>query len=458
MLKKRILTAALLLIITLSFSQSVYIGKYDEISQTSLDSANNAIYVFFKDYYKKIDLETFEIDSVKFVVDPQFEFMGSKPVLVNSTYHFVHGHGGIVYALLNDTIKRIDNSFNHKMQISSNIFVYDDKILRYGGYGFWSARNFFTYFDTDLLEWEALSQVNSKEVPKGTFDGLYILDNDEAYFFNGKSVDDFNKTERYFNNEVWKYNLKLNKWSYLGTSELIDLTNLMYPISYKKSLLVLHANAISTIDLSNNKLTKFKHGKYSQNLTGSLHSYFLKDRFYIFTYKANSNTNNIYLRSASENQFFGAMISEKPFYSNNNFLKGSFSLVAGILLVALLANVGFKQLKKRKKIVLLENGLRYQNKFVEFDQKAMEIIKLLVLESEVSSHEILSIVEEKQYSAAHNERIKVQKLDEINLKIKTLLSFSGDIVQSKKSETDKRIRQYFISQNLFFLSKKDILK
>jgi hypothetical protein len=457
MLKKKILTAILLLYTTLSFSQSAYIGKLDAISYTSLDSANNAIYVFFKDYYKKIDLETFEMDSVKMVVDPQFEFMGAKPVLVNSNYFFVHTFGGMVYKLQNDTIKRIDNSFNHKMQIYSNIFVYNDKIVRYGGYGFWSARNFFTYFDTDLLEWETISPVNSKEVPKGTFDGLYILDHDDAYIFNGKSIDDFNKTGMYFNNEVWNYNFKLQEWRYLGTVDFINFDRLGFPIRYKKSLLVLYTNGISTIDLGNNKLTKFRHGKYSNNVVPTLHHYFLNDRFYIFLlYKENnSNKNIVYLKSISEKEFIGEFVSEEAFYSNYNLLKGSFSLVSGILLTTILANFGFKQFKKRKKIVLLDNGLRYQNKFIEFDQKAMEILKLLVLGTEVSSNKILSIVEEKQYSAAHNERIKVQKLEEINLKIKTLLNFNGDIIQAKKSETDKRIRQYFINKNLFFLSKKD---
>jgi hypothetical protein len=460
MLRDKFLTAGLFLFTTLLFAQSVYVGKYNEISHTSLDSANNAIFVFFKDYYKKIDLETFEIDSVKIVVDPQFEFKGAYPVLVNSNYYFVNTHGGIVYKLQNDTIKRIDNSFNHKMQINSNIFVYDDKIVRYGGYGFWSARNFFTYFDSDLLEWETLSPVNSKEVPKGTFDGLYLLDKDDAYIFNGKSIDDFNKTEMYFNNEVWKYNFKLSEWRYLGTSEFIDLTNLIHPILYKKSLLVLYTNGISTIDLGNNKHTKFKHGKYSHNMIPVLNHYFLNDRFYFFSYKANNNkyTNNVYFRSASENEFIGDFVSAQAFYSNYNLLKGSFSLVAFLMFSALLANFGLKQFKKRKKIVLLDNGLRYQNKFIEFDQKAMKILQLLVSCEAVSSHQILSIVEENQYSAAHNERIKVQKLDEINLKIKTLIGLSDDIIQSKKSEVDKRIRQYFINKNLFFLSKKDRLK
>lgn len=457
-LKKKILTAGLFLFTSLTFSQSVYVGQYDKISYSSLDSVNNAVYVYFNDYYKKIDLETFEIDSVKIVVDPQFEFKYYKPLLVNSKYYFVQTGGGLVYALQNDTIKRIDNSFNHKMQINSNLFVYDAKILKYGGYGFWSARNFLTYFDTDLLEWEAISPVNSKEVPKGTFDGLYILDHDNAYIFNGKSIDDFNKTEMYFNNEVWKYNLKLNEWRYLGTSEFIDLTHFPHPIRYKKSLLVLYTNGISIIDLGNNKHIKFKHGKYSHNVIASLNHYFLNDRFYFFFYSKEDNNNEVYIKSASENEFIGEFISEKPFYSKYNLLKSFFSLIAGLLLIAFLANVGFKQFKKRKKIVLLDNGLRYQNKFIEFDQKAMGILRLLASGTAVSSNKILSIVEEKQYSAAHNERIKVQKLEEINLKIKTLLSFNGDIIQSKKSEEDKRIRQYFINKNLFFLSKKDFLK
>lgn len=451
MLKKRILYAVLLLFTSLTFSQSVYVGKWTEIKFNSIDTANNVVYVFFKDYYKKIDLETLETDSVKIVVDPKFEFDNYKALCVNSKHYFVHTQGGLVYALQNDSIKRIDNSFNHKMQINSNIFLYDSKIVRYGGYGFWSARNFLTYFDADLLEWEAISPVNSKEVPKGTFDGMYYLNKEEVYFFNGNSIDDLNKTNRYFNNEVWKYNFKLNSWSYMGTSEFVDLNFCRNPIIYKKSLLVNNVNDITIIDLINNKLTKYKHGKYSYQVFASVNNYYLNDHFYFFYPQKNYN---IYFRSGNENEFIGALISERPFYSNNNLLKWSFLLIAGLMLIALLANFGFKQFKKRKKIILLDNGLRYQNKFIEFDQKAMEILRLLVLGTAVSSNKILSIVEEKQYSAAHNERIKIQKLDEINLKIKTLLGYNGDIVQSKKSDKDKRIRLYFINKNLFFYNKK----
>ncbi len=452
MLKKKILYLLLFFFSTPSFTQSVYVGNYTKIISTSLDSANNAIYVFFKDYYKKIDLETFEADSVRIVVDPKFEFGAYKVLCVNSKHYFVHSQGGLVYTLQNDSIKRIDNSFNHKMQINSDIFVYNNKIVRYGGYGFWSARNFLTYFDTDLLEWEAISPVNSKEVPKGSFDGLYYLDKDEVYFFNGSSIGDIDKTNRYFNKEVWKYNFKLNSWSYIGTSEFIDLDFFRNPIIYKKTLMINSTNDITIIDVINNKLTKYKHRKYSYLILASVNNYFLNDYFYFFYPQKNDN---IYFRKGSENELIGAFISERPLYSNNKFLKVSFLLIASLILIVLLANFGLRQLKRNKKIVLLDNGLRYKNKFTEFDQKTMQILRLLVSSGDISSNKVLSIVEEKQYSAAHNERIKVQKLDEINLKIKTLLSFNGDIIQSKKSDIDKRIRIYFIDKNLFFYNKKD---
>ena len=110
--------------------------------------------------------------------------------------------------------------------------------------------------------------------------------------------------------------------------------------------------------------------------------------------------------------------------------------------------------RNRNKVRLLDNGLRLRNKFTEFDEQSMQIIKLLLSRKRVPSHEILKIVESPQYSAAHNERIKVQKLNEINLKIKTLSGDSQDYVTSVKSDEDKRIRVYSIRKDLFMMMKK----
>ena len=43
-----------------------------------------------------------------------------------------------------DSILRIDNSYKHKLQLSSFEFIRNDTIFRYGVYGFFENRNFFT--------------------------------------------------------------------------------------------------------------------------------------------------------------------------------------------------------------------------------------------------------------------------------------------------------------------------
>lgn len=77
----------------------------------------------------------------------------------------------------------------------------------------------------------------------------------------------------------------------------------------------------------------------------------------------------------------------------------------------------------------------------------------------VSSVKILRIVEKEQYSPAHNERIKVQKLNDINLKIKALLGVNEDVIISIKTGQEnlrciKFQKIIFIDYNaIFFLNR-----
>jgi len=70
-------------------------------------------------------------------------------------------------------------------------------------------------------------------------------------------------------------------------------------------------------------------------------------------------------------------------------------------------------------------------------------------EDEATSSRILSVVEKEQYSPAHNERMKVQKINDINIKIKALLGVTDNIIESRKSEKDKRIKNYTINREYF---------
>ena len=55
--------------------------------------------------------------------------------------------GGAVYTHSNDSIIRIDNSDDYKLQFSSYLYVKDDTIFNMGGYGYFNNYDKILFFD-----------------------------------------------------------------------------------------------------------------------------------------------------------------------------------------------------------------------------------------------------------------------------------------------------------------------
>ena len=432
----------LLLFISLgSYSQKIIIDDLGAVKSVGLDSIYNELLLFYDDYYEKLNLTTFNKE--------RFNLYGDKSktsnifVAIDSLKYFVSGGGGLVYQFKNDTIKRIDNSFDHRMQNGSIVFAYNSKIFKYGGYGFWSVRDFFIYFDKHTKEWEVDELISSKGIPQGTYGGFDIQTTNEIYFFDGFKINPHKRLERIINNEVWKHNFKNHEWKYLGENAPIENG---VKIKYKNKLVNAGLSNLEIIDVINNKLILYEHNTISHKLSTGFNSFYFNNRFYCFIKKRGKTS----LILMEEKDFFGREISTSVFYKNYTdwaYLFLIYFLIPALVLV--LGWLGIRYYKKNSKIVLLENGLRFKNKFTEFGNESMEIIKTLLSEEEIYSTRVLKIVEKEQYSPAHNERIKNQKLNDINFKIKTLLGINEDIIKSTKSKLDKRIKIYMISREYF---------
>ena len=426
-----------------SYSQKVIIEDVGDLKKVGIDSIHNKLFLFYDGYYDKLDLKTLEKSKHKIFTDTLFDIGGYTYIAVDASQFFLSSGGGMVYQFKNDTIKRIDNSFDHRMQTGTSIFHYNSKIYKYGGYGFWSARNFFIYFDENTREWEVNEWVSSKQIPDGTYGNQFILYEDDIYLFDGVKIDPNKRLERIKNNEVWNYNFKDHRWKYLGIYSLLDDGEF---IKYKSKILNIGISYITEIDIINNHFTTYQHNLLSPKLTSTFPSFYLDQNFYCFISKRGVTS----LKQMSEEVFLKTKLSSGIFYKNYPywvwlFVKYFVFPVLGILLIWL----GFLFYRKNKKIILLNNGIRIKNSYVEFDNESMEIIKLLLLENEVTSNQILSIVEKDQYSPAHNERVKVQKLNDINLKIKALLGVTENIIDSRKSEKDRRIKIYTLNKVYF---------
>ncbi len=426
-----------------SYSQKVLIDDVGDLKNISVDSIHNELLLFYNGYFDKFNLKTLQKERIDLKSPNGFDITKFNFIAVDSVKFFVSSDGGLVYRFQKDTLIRIDNSFEHRMQTGSNLFCYDSKIYRYGGYGFWSVRNFFIYFDHKTHEWEVNDLIKSEEIPDGTYDGNFILKNDDIYLFGGLKIDPYKQLERIINNEVWKYNFKDHKWFYLGKNDPVEKG---VRIKYKNKILIAGMSNLAEIDVLHNKITFYQHNLVSPKLSKNFKSFYLNNNFYCFIDKRGK----ISLKIMKEADFFKRKISSKIFYKNYNnwaFLFLIYFLIPVFVLV--LGWLGFNYYKKTSKIILLENGLRFKNKFIEFDPESMSIIKTLLSEEEVYSNKILRIVEKKQYSPAHNERIKMQKLNDINLKIKMLLETDEDVIRSVKSKLDKRIKIYIINKEYF---------
>ena len=106
--------------------------------------------------------------------------------LIKNELYIISNGAGPVFRLDQNTFKRIDNSTLHKNQFGGARFVYNDKIHIYGGYGFWSFKNFITFFDENIKQWD-LFYNNSKYLPPGRWKPLYNLLDDKLYILGGRS-------------------------------------------------------------------------------------------------------------------------------------------------------------------------------------------------------------------------------------------------------------------------------
>ena len=92
----------------------------------------------------------------------------------------------------------------------------------------------------------------------------------------------------------------------------------------------------------------------------------------------------------------------------------------------------------------------YRQKFIQLGEESIQILDLLLTNEEVNSSEILKITEQDQFSRAHNERLKFQKIEKLNFQLKTLLAIEEDLITSSKSKYDRRIRVYSINKIVNF--------
>ncbi len=441
--------------------QTFRIGNVLTLEGTAFDPQSKRVFAIWKDSLRVFSPPNYTESHLIRTEGPIDFPLGYLPVASESTMYFVHKAGGLVYKMEGDSLRRIDRSFNHKMQINSTIFVRNDSIMRYGGYGFWSERNFFTYFSPRSNEWEILSPSGSDQLPRGAQYGRVVQSGEHIYVFSGVSTDPFEPLEFKDFREVWRFDVKNRSWERLGNisqdfhnyTEVLHLGDkILYGVPNKTQFVL--------VDPADNKLTYYditpgRRDIYvSSEKTNDIRSFYDEGKIYLIRKFNPDNTFNwdgaLVCTVMDAADFLGAPLYTEAMYSNDNqYLKW----VGGILATTgciLLFFIGRKRYLEKDKIKVSRKGVRYKGRKVVLDQSSIDILNLLLRSGDaIPSQKILDLAENPSQSAAHNIRVKNQLIENLNLLFKTLLGIDEDLIQSAKSPDDRRIRTYQIRPHYF---------
>ncbi len=136
--------------------------------------------------------------------------------LDNEKYYF--GSYNEVYLIQNDSLIRIDKSIDSRITINSYIFQLNDTVIKYGGYGFWSQRNFMFYFDNSSLEWELYKTISNTPI-QGSFSGFQNYNEESILFYGGEKVNPENKLHLIRSKEIVEFNFETRELNNIGDLE-----------------------------------------------------------------------------------------------------------------------------------------------------------------------------------------------------------------------------------------------
>ena len=421
------------------FFQTLSLISQSKGDQSSAVIGNNDDFFFVRDGINilKKDFNNNTLDSLIF--NEKYPSKSFKLVIQNNAPVIVNKGGGMVWKVKNDTFTRVDNSFDHKMTNASSVFIHNDTIMKFGGYGYWSSRNFITYFSKTTKEWEIYSINPNSLLPPGVSSVNYSYINNKGFYFSDglKSSPKYplNKT---LNEEIWYFDFRNKSWEDLGTSKAEYILESQILKLGNGQMLVgsTYGSAVSNdqvylYDFINNNIGRLN----SFNQIFGIDSAFVANDS-LYNYR-NNNLIGFDLKS-----YITESTSEGSLYVDTNALFANLTRFTGVAIILLFIIVLYLYSKNRKRPRLSETGFRFNRVHYPLTEKELSILKLILYNKRVESKIILKEIYDSELSVAQNNRKKVEIVESLNKKVSTTMNINK-FINSKKSLKDQRVLIYY---------------
>lgn len=360
--------------------------------------------------------------------------------------YFVHVGGGIVYELNRSSVVRIDESFDHKLQLGSIIFKKDDTVYRYGGYGFFSDRNFFTYYDRKIDEWETF-RLNGDVVPVGVYNSAYFLNKDFFIFFGGSSVDPLDRSRSLSNRKIYQFDFNKREWNLRGESDN-SYRNRRNTIQIDRGV-IYFSDQTEIIDFYNNSITIIENNPVHRKIAGSrIRPFFYED--YIYYLNSDSVTD---LSKISLSDFMNyTVIESRPFILKQIDVQTLIQIIEELFIVIVIV-LTIIFLLIRNKIIVVRSNYYYRFRILKLDPLEHKFLQMVLSSDDqrVSNQVLLNLFDDKSLDLGTITRKKNQFIHDLNEKLKFLFRSKSDFLISEKSNSDRRNTFYFIDKSKFLI-------
>ena len=362
--------------------------------------------------------------------------------LIRNELYIVSNGAGPVFKKLGNTFIRIDNSTLHKNQFGGARFVYNDKIHIYGGYGFWSFKNFITFFDENIKQWDLLYN-ESSYIPPGRWKPIYSLINDKVYIFGGRAGSPGSVDGDESFSDVFYFDLLNKEFFNLGKLNQKLKTNysLFSQPKIDSNIFIIENDALTKIDFNSLQVTRYIKKNFFLGIDNKFPTLITGQNLVYLSNLNGKKYLNFFNLGSFDNSFAPESFS---LVEDNNRISVSQYVYFGLFISSvfwfILKIFSFKDFIKGL-ILYDENNLYYNNESVSISKNEQQLISHLSENIFITAPQVNRIISDQQFAKSHFTSLRNKLIGELNEKLFILTQKEKCIIETKWLE-DNRIKAY----------------
>ncbi len=362
--------------------------------------------------------------------------------IVRNDLYIISNGAGPVFKKSGNNFIRIDNSTLHKNQFGGARFVYNDKVHIYGGYGFWSFKNFITFFDENIKQWDIFYN-NSKYLPPGRWKPIYNLLDDKLYVFGGRSgsAGTINQDESF--SDIFYFDLINKEFISLGyiNKKLKTKYSLFSQPKLDDNIFLIDNDNLTRINFNSLKATNYYQKNFFLGIDNKFPTFIKGQKlFYISNINGTKYLKFFDLKSIDKNfesETFSLLAENKEISVEQYIFFGFFiALVFWIILKMF----SFKDFIKGL-ILYDENRVYFNNESVSITSNEQSLISYLSENPFITAPQVNRIISDQQFAKSHFTSLRNKLVMDLNKKLFILTKNEKCIIETKLPK-DNRLKAY----------------